>query len=254
MSQRLRSETPRRLPQYVHPPLVAVHLLAHWTAPIGWLARSRRSMSPEMAAAWRRHDAKVGDSDTSDSAQSLRGRYRNVLGDLTVTCGDDTLSCTWDSTGMAVYPRYEALRDAFVSWWRELDACHQAAGIELEAPRWTVRYENRLPEGTVWTSLGTSAWCRWLAAIDRVGGPGELQACQHRWQFGVLNGAAELTVDIHTLGSAADRCFVITLDCTGAVSEAGGLFEGLDLGRQQIVTTFSRMVSPEANDYWGRRS
>ena len=158
------------------------------------------------------------------------------------------------------YPRYETIRDGFVA---TLDAVRDVArndDRELAPRRWSVRYVNRIPQGTVWMTPGDWSFFRLWQPVPLGTLHIECAGYKGRWELPLEAERGTLTVKFrHGAGDMTNGLddVWITLQTRGPIDGADtGLFDGLDYGREVIVRAFNELVSSEAKTYWGatRRS
>lgn len=246
------------LPEYAHPPLVAATLSVVWRTVSATaieetsLKEFQRQLGPEWIGDW--SDVPSGDwQERMDFGFLARGRQlKNVLGDRVLRISPDHLGFTWLGTKDGRYPRYETVRDGFVSVWDHWCALPQRPFSSLR--KWGVTYLNRIPQGTVWHTPHDWSFIK-LIPPDLGGLAGRLSAAQ--WQIevpGVADGlAVNWTRDLHPV-EGDEPCLWLRLNAVGDVgASATALLDGMDAGRAAIVQTFSDLLSPAANAYWGLR-
>ena len=237
-------------PEYAHPPLVESWLAVDFVEGKERFeldaAALRERLGPEWFGSWQ----VVDDDSKSDDRQ-----LDNVMGDRAVRLTARGFAFGWRGYQGEHYPRYETIRDGFVA---TLDAVRGVAGREgrdLTPRRWSVRYVNRIPRGTVWRTPGDWSFFRlWQPVPLKVLGI-ECDGYKGRWELPLEAERGTLTVKFrHGAGDLTDGLddVWITLQAKGPTDGADtGLFDGLDYGREVIVRGFNELVSLDAKTYWG---
>lgn len=187
-------------------------------------------------------------------------RLTNTMGDRVLRLSSDGFGFGWLGHGGERYPRYEAVRDGFVAVLDLLrDIVGQRAG-EFTPAHWAVRYVNRIPCGTVWSTAGDWSFFRlWQPHVLNSLGV-EPTGFQGRWDLPLEGERGHLTIQFrHDLTASQDASSLdgtnivwieLTASSTADDSETS-LFDGLDYGREVIVRSFNELVSAEAKEYWG---
>lgn len=233
---------------YEHPPLVEAWLSVEFAAPlpVDAAARLRGLLGPEWPG------------QTGSTMESKRGagdeprvQFTNAIGDRGVRVERSRLSFGWLGYQGERYARYEAVRDGLVA----LLACARSLNpdLDLVATRWGVEYRNRIPRGTVWSTVGewdfVTLWS--VAAWKNLGAdPAGLRV---QWQSPLERPGNSFTVEMsHHAGTGNEdgECVWLTLSAEGPVSRPESLLDGMDHGRAVIVRRFNALVSPAAKAYW----
>jgi hypothetical protein len=249
---RISPQVPRSsLPEYAHPPIVAATLGVFFRHPRAifetGLKEYQERLGPEWLGEWEEvaADAAV---PSADFGLTTSGRQlKNVLSDRAVRVDALHFAFTWLGTADARYPRYENLRDGFVAAWDLWAEQNHLSTADL--CKWGVRYLNQIPQGTVWQTPADWSFFRLRPVAD---GLAE-RMTSARWVLQTRELPEGLAVDWTAAsgpGSLEPPCLWIGLTACG---EAGDLLDGMDLGRAMIVQTFSELMSPAANAYWGLR-
>ncbi len=240
--------------EFAHPPLIEAWLGVEFTAPADLSriepAEWRRRLGPEWPAVCRTIGA--AERHIPDVTQ-LEKQLRNVMSDRAIRFGGQGFSFGWLGHDGSLYPRYETIRDGFVT---TLDAVRSALP-ELGLPRQTsVSYLNRIPRGTVWTK--PRDW-----TFFRLWQPNPLQKLKigpedfaGRWQFPLDADRGTLTIELthETLAENSNEAESLWLRLTASGptdNEEASLFDGLDYGREMVVRAFNELVTADAKDYWG---
>lgn len=242
-------------PEYAHPPLVESWLAVDLVeGRVGFeldAARLRERLGPEWSGSWREvpKDSKPDDGKPRDQ------QLGNVMGDRAVRLTKCGFAFGWLGHHGERYPRYEAIRDGFVS---TLDAVRDVAGCndqDLTPRRWSVRYVNRVPQGTVWMMPGDWSFFRLWQPVPLQGLGIESPGYKARWELPLDAERGTLTVKFRhepgDIGDGLDQVW-ITLQARGPSDGTDAdLFVGLDYGREVIVRAFNELVSAAAKAYWG---
>jgi uncharacterized protein (TIGR04255 family) len=158
------------------------------------------------------------------------------------------------------YPRYETIRESFlsgVSQLRRFLARHELG--DLAPNQCEVTYVNHVPVGEV-GKLGqvSSVLAPWSGRFSDtwLSAPETVEVATHH-QI-VVNGApvGRLHVSLQPGYVGSDAVFVLTLTARGRPSGTSDsdVVEFLDLGREQIVRGFTSVTSSEMHAKWGRRT
>ena len=240
-------------PEYAHPPLVESWLGVEFVE-----GRERfevdatqlcERLGPEWFGSWR----SVGDDSKSDDRQLV-----NVMGDRAVRLTTRGFAFGWLGNHGERYPRYETIRDGFVAALDAVrDVAHHAQS-EILPRRWSVRYANRIPQGTVWMTPGDWSFFRlWQPVPLQSLGIG-CEGYKARWEVpldaerGTLSVKFRHETDVREVpGSGLDQAW-ITLQAKGPTDGCDAeLFNGLDYGREVIVRSFNELITVDAKSYWG---
>ncbi len=244
------------LPEYAHPPLVAATLGVLFDRQFLWekplLADFRQRLGPEWLSEWTSISASDTDPRT-DLGRTASGGFhlKNLLEDRELQIGRGHFSFTWLGADDGRYPRYENVRDGFVAAW---DAWCASSTLPADSvAKWIVSYVNRIPQGAVWQHPADWSFCKLMPATA-----GLLESITSGHWTMLCPGIADGLVAAWTLEAAPDGttppCVWFRLTAQGdADLEAGNLLDGMDSGRAAIVQTFSELMSPAANAYWGLR-
>jgi len=237
---------------YAHPPLVESWLGVEFSQPTGLSvadsSQLRATLGPEWPGAWKSVSQGI-------APQGLQ--LTNVMGDRALRLTAQGFMFGWLGYSGERYPQYEAVRDGFVAVLDAVRKLSTDAEANLNPLAWSVRYMNRIPRGTVWSTAGDwSFFNLWqpgpLAGlgIDPIG-------ARARWDLPLEGERGNLTIEFkHSLGCADDatESVWLCLSASGAVEQVEtGLFDGLDFGREVIVRGFNELVATDAKSYWGVR-
>ena len=237
-------------PEYAHPPLVESWLAVDFVEGKERFeldaAALRERLGPEWFGSWQ----VVEDDSKTDDRQ-----LDNVMGDRAVRLTARGFAFGWLGHRGERYPCYETIRDGFVA---TLDAVRDVARRDGRDPaprRWSVRYVNRIPQGTVWMTPGDWSFFRlWQPVPLKALGIG-CDGYKGRWELPLEAERGTLTVKFRHGASDQTRGLDdvwITLQTKSPTDGADtGLFDGLDYGREVIVRSFNELMSPNAKSYWG---
>lgn len=237
-----------KLPDYAHPPLVQVSLGVgfgvHNTISEAHLAAFER----ELGATWTVPEGPRG--------AITRGRWETRLRDQRIHVMDRGLTYTWDGHSGDLYPHYPLVREGFVGVW---NAWCAGADTTPAVSGWSVDYKNRIPQGTVWTTLADCSFLRWLCPLTSIEGLKEPTFIEHCWEFPLDRFAAVLAVTLETSDEheATDEPpnLWLQLSVSGKLPTPDDTFlAGFDFGREVIVRTFRQLMQPAANEFWGLKA
>lgn len=237
---------------YAHPPLVESWLGMDFVPGIEWTDADsdalQSGLGPEWPGTWQELP--------SGSNRSIR-QLTNVMGDRALRLKSDGFCFGWLGHGGERYPRYESVRDGFVAVLDRIRALADRSGTTAEPKHWSVRYVNRIPRGTVWTTPGDWAFFTLWQPIPLSGLRIDPSGFRGRWDLRLENDRGKLTIEFHHVpGDEQDEAenVWITLTASGRVGDSdASLFDGLDHGRDAIVRGFSELVSADAKTFWGVR-
>jgi uncharacterized protein (TIGR04255 family) len=186
---------------------------------------------------------------------STRLQIKNVTGDEMIQVQNGRLHLNWLGHGGREYPRYSAIRPEFDHVLAGLDGFLRDVGLEERNDnQWEVTYVNHMPKGTVWEE--PSDWPKLFLGL-----PGawnaptrvSLEGVHGAWRYEISpkRGRLHIELDLVRLGSASGtEALRLTLTARGPVSQDITLDDGLNLGREAIVTSFKEITSPDAHHYW----
>lgn len=238
---------------YAHPPLVESWLGIDFATDVALSTADcdalRVALGPEWPGTWQ---------EFSSGPVPLGLQLTNVMGDRALRLTSRGFSFGWLGYGGERYPRYESVRDGFVV---VLDGLRTLAGRSGKTPvpqRWSVRYVNRIPRGTVWSTPGDWAFFALWQPGPLKGLGTDPTGFQARWDLPLDAELGSLSIEFRHAAvelTEETESVWITLTTRGPVDNADtSLFDGLDYGREVIVRGFNELVSTEAKTYWGVRT
>ncbi|MDB5345585.1 MAG: hypothetical protein JWP89_3962 [Schlesneria sp.] len=229
---------------YAHPPLVESWLGVDFATPVdlasAGLQALRVQLGPEWLNTWK--PAELG------SAKQLT----NVMGDRALRLTPQGFAFGWLGYSGERYPRYESIRDGFVSVFTAV----QSMGTKADQPRvphsWSVCYLNRIPQGTVWSTAGDWGFFSLWQPVPLQGLGIEPTGFRAEWELPLEAERGTLKISFQHRPADETENIWINLTARGPVEDAEtGVFDGLDYGREVIVRSFNDLVSPDAKKYWG---
>jgi len=243
------------LPEYAHPPLVAATLGVYYadaTMEIepARLAAFQQRLGPEWAGRWKDAMVEVDTAETDFGLEHWGDQLTNVLGDRVVRVTQDLFAFTWLGTADAHYPRYENVRDGFVAAWDAWAGLNHVPEEQIHT--WAVSYLNRIPRGTVWQT--PADWTFFELQPQSPSLSARIASAHWEVQTPELDNGLSVSWTIDSSGGdSAVPAIWVKLTATGDVDGAVNFLNGMDAGRGAIVKTFSDLMSPAANAYWGLR-
>jgi uncharacterized protein (TIGR04255 family) len=266
------------LPDYEHPPVVETvlgvqfermpriknaHLGAFWNSldKTEWpVVADAAPLPPQFerfgpALAWARA---IQLQLTQDPACRLQ--ITNRGGDRMLQVQNGRLHFNWLGKGGGLYPRYERVRSELAPLLENFKQFLSDEKLgEFRPNQWEVTYVNHIPQGTVWTTPSDWRFFEPLASVPTIDGVAEGESFGGQWHFVIPPERGRLHIDWEHLkppqeGKEAAQEFIrITFTARGPVepSSISAVFAGLDLGRTTIVRSFQRLMSDDANRYWG---
>lgn len=238
---------------YSHPPLVESWLGVDFAAETPLTDADsealRAALGPEWSGSWK---------ETSPGTVWQGKQLTNVMGDRALRLIPQGFSFGWLGHGGEYYPRYESVRDGFVTVLDAVRALANRQDKALHPLRWSVRYVNRIPRGTVWSATGEwSFFSMWQPVpLEAIGvNPTSFRA---QWELPLEAERGNLSIEFRhdPADSLDDTDFVwINLTASGPIDDVEtSLFDGLDFGREVIVRSFNELVSADAKAFWGVRT
>lgn len=249
--------------QFEHPALQNAHLGAFWKTLGGqWgLVTDAPTLPPTFerfgeSPQW----GSLGGSLTLTQDPSARLQIRNEADDRMVQIQNGRLHYNWLGRAGGPYPRYGTIRpefDEILGLFRQFLVDEELG--ELRANQWEVTYVNHLPRGTVWNDA--KDWQNVLVGLPGVWQePGlvQLESFAGEWHFTIPPQQGRLHIQVAHAKKGpepTDEILRLTLTARGPVAERSesGLTvdQGLNLGREVIVTAFRDVTSESARKYWG---
>ncbi|GIX04171.1 MAG: hypothetical protein KatS3mg114_0040 [Planctomycetaceae bacterium] len=221
-------------PEYHRPDDV----LAAWEERLGPTWRSSHSPGREPYPAW----------SASDRV------WHSLRGDQFLVLTPQSLRFVWNGRDGERYPHYETIRDGLVCAIDAWQDVWESLKRPISWSGWCVQYVNALPQGTVWQQLGN------LKAVTLLGelpaGMPTLCDVQARWHFRPEPPIDSFTIELthQSAGEVVETaaCLWLALRADGvADGDLAAVLEGLDAGRQVIVSSFKIITSKGAHHYWG---
>lgn len=190
---------------------------------------------------------------------SSRLQIKNSNADRMIQVQNGRIHFNWLGQDGASYARYPAIRDGFQETLQRFERFLQDEGLGVIRPnQWEVTYVNHIPKGTVWNVVGDWRFCSMIGSIPTYPDLIEAENFGGDWHFVIPNQRGRLHIEWkHARRSASDRQEIVVLNLTARgplKPEGAGVDEvlaGVDLGRKTIVQSFVRIMSDEANAFWG---
>ena len=192
---------------------------------------------------------------------SARLQIRNAAGDRMIQLQNCRADYNWIGQPGQEYPRYSTVRPEFdrvLSGFGELVAEHDLG--ELVPNQWEVTYVNHMPRGTVWNA--PADWPMVFRSLPGLAVVPEgmcLEGFGGHWHFEIQPQRGRLHVELqHAFVEGPEKKEVLALKLTarGPISKEADAMapidSGLNLGHDAIVTSFERLTSRQAHDYWNR--
>lgn len=267
------------LPDYENPPVIETvlgvqfdrlarvknaHLGAFWKTldPNEWPTVADAPLLPpqferfEATAGWGRG---VQLQLTQDPA--CRVQIKNRDGDRMIQVQNGRMHFNWLGKQGVPYPRYDKVRDEFVSVWERFMKFVAGEDLgDLRPNQWEVTYVNQISQGTVWTTTSDWGFFRPLGSVPTLENLIEGEDFGGEWHFVIPGQRGRLHIEWQHGKVSRDekqgngKDFVrLTLTARGPIGGSGSapILDGLDLGRSTIVGAFRSLMSDEANRFWG---
>lgn len=190
---------------------------------------------------------------------STRLQIKNKDGDRMIQLQNGQLHFNWLGEAGGKYPRYELVREGFVSTMRRfIEFARQEKFGEVRPSQWEVTYLNHIPKGTVWNTPNDWGFFRPLGAVPTVEGLVQGEGFGGGWHFVIPEQRGRLHVQWqHGMKAqpAENEIIVLTFTARGPLAESvdpvQAALDGVDLGHVTIVRSFAAFMNEAANDYWG---
>ena len=190
---------------------------------------------------------------------SSRLQIKNSNADRMIQVQNERIHFNWLGLDGGTYVRYPALRDGFRDTLHQFQRFLEDEGLGVIRPnQWEVTYVNHIPKGTVWNRVDDWHFCGLIGNIPTYPDLIEAENFRGDWHFVIPNQRGRLHIEWkHARRSVSDRQEIVVLNLTARgplKPEGAGVDEiliGIDLGRKTIVQTFVRIMSDEANAFWG---
>ena len=191
---------------------------------------------------------------------SARLQIKNRDGDRMIQLQNNRLHFNWLGEHGGRYPRYELVRKGFA---QALEHFLQFVKKKEElgpfcANQWEVTYLNHIPKGTVWNTPQDWQFFSLLRSVPTIDGLIEGESFSGEWHFVIPDKRGRLHLRWqHDLQPEPEEGELIALTLTArgplenVKSDTDRILEGIDLGRKTIVESFAKLMSEEANRYWG---
>jgi hypothetical protein len=201
---------------------------------------------------------------------------RNKMGDRQLKLTDEGIGYSWLGYDGGRYPKYEVIRDGFLRVLTALLNRESATGLApgageeltssgwLQACCWRVEYVNRIPKGTVWETPADWGFFRPLGNGFKSVEPLVVAGFEGCWLLRFpepYDGSLKVTwrhLSADDNRSNGIEQVVLSLIAEGTVEATGNeeapferLLEACDRGRAEVVSSFQRMTTSAAGEYWG---
>lgn len=157
------------------------------------------------------------------------------------------------------YPSYEKLLPQFQEKFDLFKKFVQEAELgELELNQWEVTYVNHIPKGELWESVAD-----WGDILPNFYVPGIsekgllLDGFRGGWSLIIGKHEGRLHISVQHGKRQKDdeqehELMVMNVTARGPIND-GSFLEGLALGHESIVRTFTAVTSPKAHKHWQRK-
>jgi len=194
---------------------------------------------------------------SQDPAARLQIKNRN--GDRMIQVQNNRFHFNWLGQAGGEYPRYERVREGFVEVLQRFLEFLRAEQLgPFRANQWEVTYLNHIPKESVWKTPGDWGFFLPLRSVPTLEGLVEGESFSGEWHFLIPGRRGRLHVQWrHGLKAepTQQELVVLTLTARGPIEpisdDLNVILQGLDLGRKTIVESFAKLMSEEANKYWG---
>lgn len=193
-----------------------------------------------------------------------RLQIKNKTADRMIQVQNGRLHVNWLGDAGGDYPRYAKVKEDFVIALEKFLKFVESARLgEFQPDQWEVTYINHIPRGTVWYSPADWGFFKPLGAVPTIESLIEAESFTGEWHFVIPPEAGRLHVGWqHALKNNSDQTeneiVQLTLTARGPMPSGAdpkrNLIEGLDIGHDTIVRTFARLMSTEANTFWGLKN
>jgi uncharacterized protein (TIGR04255 family) len=193
----------------------------------------------------------------------IRLQMKNTSGDRMIQVQNGCLHFNWLGEAGGQYPRYKKVLSEFLAVFEKFRSFVSREKVgELKPNQWEVTYLNHIPSGSVWSAPKDWTFLRLLGNMHGVEGLADLESLGGEWHFVIPPERGRLHIKWQhgrKEGPEKREILILTLTARGGLEAAGEaddscLKEGLDLGHEVIVRSFRRIMSDEANAYWGLKN
>jgi len=190
--------------------------------------------------------------DQPDRTQIIRSDEERMI-----QIQDSRFILNW-RRGTGGYPSYEKLLPEFRGSFQKFSGFAAEADLgEIQVNQWEVAYVNTLDKGEMWES--PADWPTILPGLytPLTWGTGPIETHNGEWKFVIGKDRGRLYVSLkhgRTSMDGPDTLF-LQLTARGPVDAERDqtLEDGLNIGHEVIVRSFTAMTSPEAHKHWKRR-
>jgi uncharacterized protein (TIGR04255 family) len=194
---------------------------------------------------------------TQDPA--CRIQMKNSDEDRMVQLQNNRLHLNWMGESGGHYPRYSQVLFEFQQVLKRFITFVGTENLGKFNPiQWEITYVNHIHRGTVWQTPADWSFFRPLAAVPTVDGVARGESFGGEWHFVIPDEQGRLHVEwkhgVKPMEGKGEQQFIrLTFTARGRVKDNSldAITEGLDLGHTTIVSSFSNLMSDNANKYWG---
>ena len=190
-----------------------------------------------------------------------RLQTKNSTADRMLQLQNGRFHFNWLGQSGTPYPRYTTVKDGFVSSLEKFMQFTERAGLgKFQPNQWEVTYINHIPQGTVWNSPSDWGFFEPLRSVPMIDNVIQPESFSGEWHFVIPPEAGRLHIAWqHAMQPATDRedreIIQLTMTARGPISSENdpqqNLLAGLNRGHETIVRSFERLMSTDANRYWG---
>lgn len=167
----------------------------------------------------------------------------------------------WRRLDDGEYPRWQQVEPGFQTAFTRLERFLDSEGLgQIEPNQWEVTYVNHLLRGRDWDEPADlpEILPGLIGSTDRVCSA-SFESVDSHYQFVLPDDAGRLHVELSHGFSGSDEgapeLLVLQLTARGGIEPDGrGLSEGITLGRECVVRTFSEVTGKSVHETWEREA
>jgi len=169
---------------------------------------------------------------------------------------DTRFLLNWRS-GAGGYPSYSKLLGEFKELFTQFNSFAREAELgPVEPNQWEVTYVNLLERGGLWEN--PTDWTRIIPGLysPPAWGTEPVETHNGEWKYVIGKNQGRLYVVLRhgrTSMEGPDTLF-LNLTARGPINSEHNLDDGLNVGHEAIVRTFTAMTSPEMHKRWERKA
>lgn len=186
----------------------------------------------------------------------LRIQIKNKDDNRMIQLQNQRFHFNWLGKDEAEYPRFNSVKPEFVHAFHELEQFVDQESLGKFRPnQWEVTYVNQIPKGELWET--PEDWPGIFNFFGSFSSDHNLISAESflgEWHYVIEPQQGRLHINLKHSKNSDGELLLLNFTARGSIGKENGVenySDGLDLGRNTIVTAFKDLTTQKAHNYWG---